>query len=206
MRLVLASRNPHKLRELRAALRGWDVDFLAAPEEAVEDGASFLENARIKARHGRFHARSEEWVAGEDSGIEVVALGGRPGVESARWAEDGVARLLAELEGAEDRRARYVCALVVLAPDGSEVRASGTLDGEIAHGPRGSEGFGYDPIFVPLGETRTVAELGNAWKAEHSHRAQAARALAAALDSVAMDHGAEWPRRGRLSDGVSDGV
>jgi XTP/dITP diphosphohydrolase len=94
---------------------------------------------------------------------------------------DGVARLLAELERASDRRARYVCELVVLSPAGAELHARGTLAGEIATAPRGSEGFGYDPVFVPWGETLTVAELGNAWKAEHSHRAEAARALAQRL-------------------------
>jgi XTP/dITP diphosphohydrolase len=104
-------------------------------------------------------------------------LGGRPGVESARWAADGVARLLAELEGESDRRARYVCELVVLDPSGVELTAAGTLVGEIAASRRGREGFGYDPIFVPLGESLTVAELGDAWKAAHSHRAQAARML-----------------------------
>ena len=78
---------------------------------------------------------------------------------------------------AEDRRARYVCELVALAPDGAELRATGTLVGAIAREPRGVEGFGYDPIFVPIGESRTVAELGNAWKATHSHRARAARGL-----------------------------
>jgi XTP/dITP diphosphohydrolase len=181
VRLVLASRNPNKLRELRAALPEWEIELLDAADEPVEDGASFLDNARIKAAHGRRHAQPDEWVAGEDSGIEVAALGGRPGVESARWAQDGVTRLLAELGGADDRRARYVCELSVLAPDGSEVRSSGTLEGEIASEPRGAEGFGYDPIFVPLGESRTVAELGDAWKAVHSHRARAARALAAML-------------------------
>jgi len=181
VRIVLASRNPNKLRELRSALPGWEIDLLDAPDEPVEDGATFLENARIKARHGRLHAAPEDWVAGEDSGIEVAALGGGPGMESARWAADPVERLLGEVEGIADRRARYVCELVVLAPDGSEVRATGTLEGEVAHERRGREGFGYDPIFVPLGESLTVAELGNAWKVEHSHRARAARALAEAL-------------------------
>jgi XTP/dITP diphosphohydrolase len=181
VRLLLASRNQNKLRELRHALPEWDIALLDAPDEPVEDGATFSENARIKARHGRLHAGPEDWVAGEDSGIEADALGGRPGVESARWAEDGVSRLLGELEGVSDRRARYVCRIVVVAPDGSEVEAAGTLEGTIAMVPGGSEGFGYDPIFVPEGEERTVAELGNGWKAEHSHRARAARALAAAL-------------------------
>ena len=181
MRLLLDSRNQNKLRELRAALPAWEIALLGAPDEPVEDGQTFLANARIKAHHGRAHAPADAWVAGEDSGIEVEALGGRPGVESARWAVDGVARLLAELEGASDRRARYVCELVVLSPRGAELHARGTLAGEIATAPRGTEGFGYDPIFLPLGETLTVAELGNAWKAEHSHRAQAARALAQRL-------------------------
>jgi XTP/dITP diphosphohydrolase len=178
VRLVLASRNPNKLREFRAALPGWEVELLDSPEEPVEDGATFLENARVKARHGRLHAPADAWVAGEDSGIEVAALGGRPGVHSARWSERHVEQLLEELADIDDRRARYICELVVLAPDGREVRATGTLEGEIAREPRGSEGFGYDPIFVPAGESRTVAELGDAWKAEHSHRARAARALA----------------------------
>jgi len=178
LRLVLVSGNPNKLRELRQALPGWEIELLAAGEEPVEDGETFLENARIKARHGRAHAMSDEWVAGEDSGIEVAALGGRPGVHSARWADDPVAALLAELEGEPDRRARYVSELVALAPGGAEVRATGTLEGVIATEARGDEGFGYDPIFFPLGESRTVAELGNTWKAEHSHRAQAALALA----------------------------
>ncbi|HXG77178.1 MAG TPA: non-canonical purine NTP pyrophosphatase [Gaiellaceae bacterium] len=181
MRLVLASRNPDKLRELRQALPGWTVEPLAAPDEPAEEGDTFVENARSKARHGRRHAPPDAWVAGEDSGLEVAALGGRPGVHSARWAEDGVARLLEELAGVDDRRARYVCELVAVSPEGRELRATGTLEGTIAEAPRGSEGFGYDPIFVPLGETRTVAELGNAWKAEHSHRARAARALRATV-------------------------
>jgi XTP/dITP diphosphohydrolase len=92
-----------------------------------------------------------------------------------------VARLLAELHGVagEGRRARYVCELVALSPEGEELGGRGTLEGRVAEKPRGSEGFGYDPIFVPDGETRTVAELGNVWKAEHSHRARAALALAA---------------------------
>jgi XTP/dITP diphosphohydrolase len=181
VRLLLNSRNEDKLRELRAVLPAWEIALLGAPDEPVEDGATFLDNARIKARHGRLHAPADAWVAGEDSGIEVAALGGRPGIESARWAADGVTRLLRALDGRTDRRARYLCELVALRPDGVEVRATGVLTGEIAHARRGNEGFGYDPIVVPAGETRTVAELGNAWKIEHSHRAQAARALAQAL-------------------------
>jgi XTP/dITP diphosphohydrolase len=176
MRLVLASGNSDKLREWRQALPGWSVEPLATEDEPAESGSSFEENARIKARHGRVRS-SAPWVVGEDSGIEVCALGGRPGIESARWAADPIERLLAELDGLAERTARYVCAVVALDPEGSEVVASGTLDGAVTAEPRGTEGFGYDPVFVPLGESRTVAELGDAWKARHSHRARAATAL-----------------------------
>jgi XTP/dITP diphosphohydrolase len=120
-------------------------------------------------------------MLGEDSGIEVTALDGAPGVHSARWADDPVEALLTALGDAGDRRARYVCELVAIGPAAEELRGTGTLEGRIAYGLRGSEGFGYDPIFVPDGEERTVAELGNLWKQRNSHRARAAAALSAAL-------------------------
>jgi len=176
----LASQNEHKLEELRAALPDWELELLGADEFPPEDGETYYENARGKAEFGRSLA-GDAWAIGEDSGIELAALDGRPGVQSARWADDGVARALAELAGADDRRARYVCELVALSPDGAEVRGTGILEGTIAAEPRGDEGFGYDPIFVSEGETQTVAELGNAWKREHSHRARAARALHSAF-------------------------
>jgi XTP/dITP diphosphohydrolase len=172
--VTLCSGNEHKRRELEAALPGWTIRLLGA-ELPPETGESYYENARAKALFGRDMAAADVWVLGEDSGIEAAALGGRPGVHSARWAEDGVERLLQELDGIEDRRARYVCELVALSPAGEEVRGRGTLEGTIALEPRGSEGFGYDPIFVPEGEARTVAELGNEWKAQNSHRARAAQ-------------------------------
>jgi XTP/dITP diphosphohydrolase len=180
VRARLCSQNPHKLEELRAALPDWELELLEADGYPEEVGATYLENARAKAIFGRTRVESEVWTIGEDSGIEAAALGGRPGIQSARWADDGVARLLEELAGVEDRRARYVCELVCWTPAG-ELRGTGILEGTLAHAPSGEEGFGYDPIFVPLGETRTVAELGNDWKRRHSHRARAARALAAAL-------------------------
>jgi XTP/dITP diphosphohydrolase len=172
----LVSTNPHKARELAAALAGWRVELL--PLDVPEEGETYYENALAKARAGAAEEPGA-WILGEDSGIEVAALGGAPGVRSARWAEERrhIGQLLAELDGSDDRRARYVCELVCLSPEGQEFRGRGTLEGTIAVGPRGTEGFGYDPIFVPEGETRTVAELGNAWKTEHSHRARAARAL-----------------------------
>jgi XTP/dITP diphosphohydrolase len=160
--------------------------LLEAGELPPETGSTYYENARAKARFGRAAVgRGGGWVLGEDSGIEVEALGGGPGIRSARWAADGVGRLLSELRGVagEARRARYVCELVGVSPAGEELCGRGTLEGRVAEEPRGSEGFGYDPIFVPDGETLTVAELGNAWKAEHSHRARAARALATAVSA-----------------------
>jgi XTP/dITP diphosphohydrolase len=183
--LRLASSNANKARELERAVPGWKIEPLEADDYPPEDGETYYDNALIKARFGHGLA-PESIVLGEDSGIEAAALGGRPGIHSARWGKPGssVDRLLRELEGESDRRARYVCELVALLPDGTERRARGTLEGTIAHERSGTEGFGYDPIFFPDGETRTVAELGNEWKSTNSHRARAARALVQALGSL----------------------
>jgi XTP/dITP diphosphohydrolase len=181
VKAVLASKNPGKLRELRHALSGWQIEPLDADDYPPEEGATYYENARVKADFARTVAR-DAWVLGEDSGLEVEGLAGRPGVQSARFAgTEHVPRLLAELAGlhGEGRRARYVCELVGISPEGEERRGTGVLEGSIAEVPRGSEGFGFDPIFVPAGETRTVAELGDSWKADNSHRARAAKAFAA---------------------------
>jgi len=182
MRATLCSRNPHKARELERLLPGWTIESLDRDDYPAETGATYYENAALKAAFGREHESG--WVLAEDSGLEVAALGGRPGVLSARYAPEGapaVAKLLGELEGVGWRDARYVSELVLLAPDGRELRGTGSLAGRIAHESAGSEGFGYDPIFVPDGEERTVAELGDEWKAENSHRARAAQALLAEL-------------------------
>ena len=165
----------------------WGLDLLDADRIPPEVGATYYETARAKARFGRTLSGVATWMLGEDSGIEVEALGGEPGVRSARFAgrgEDPVQKLLDELAGvaATERRARYVCELVCLSPALEEFRGTGTLEGRIAEEPRGSGGFGYDPVFVPEGETATVAELGSDWKVEHSHRARAARALLAAIE------------------------
>jgi XTP/dITP diphosphohydrolase len=174
----LASRNANKARELEHLLPDWRIEPLEADDYPPEEGDTYYENARGKALFGRTRAEPGEWVMGEDSGIEVAALRGSPGVHSARsGGDDPVGWLLDELAGAEDRRARYVSELVIVSPDGEELRGTGTLEGRIATEPHGTEGFGFDPIFVPDGEERTVAELGNDWKRENSHRANAARAL-----------------------------
>jgi XTP/dITP diphosphohydrolase len=170
---------------LRQALPGWELEALAADDYPPELGATYYENARGKAVFGQTVDRSGAWVLGEDSGLEVQGLGGAPGIKSARFAGGmHVDRLLAELRGVEGegRRARYVCELVALSPEGDEQRGTGILEGRIADEPRGSEGFGFDPIFVPEGEERTVAELGDDWKADNSHRARAATALRQVLE------------------------
>ncbi len=179
---TLASRNAHKARELEVLLPGWSIEPLDADEWPEETGDTYYENALIKVR---FAWRDGGWAIGEDSGIEVDALDGRPGLYSARYAPEGmpaITKLLGELGDEADRGARYVSELVAIAPDGEVLRGTGILTGRVSPEPRGSEGFGYDPIFIPDGEDRTVAELGNAWKAEGSHRARAARALREALD------------------------
>jgi XTP/dITP diphosphohydrolase len=184
---TLASRNRNKARELERLLPGWTIRPLDAPGWPPEVGETYYANALAKARFGRDAGAPDRWVLGEDSGLEVAALGGRPGIHSARYAPEGepaVRKLLMELDGVAERDARYVCELVCLTADGDELRGTGTLAGQIALEPQGDEGFGYDPIFVPGGERRTVAELGNDWKAQHSHRARAARALREAVERL----------------------
>jgi XTP/dITP diphosphohydrolase len=187
VRATLCSQNPGKVRELERLLHGWTLDTLAVDEYPPETGATYYENARGKALFGREAGDPGAWMLGEDSGIEVAGLDWEPGVQSSRFARgDEVGRLLAALNGVEGdgRRARYVCELVLLAPDGREFRGTGVFEGRIGHEPHGSEGFGYDPIFVPDGEERTVAELGDDWKAAgNSHRARAASALLEALEA-----------------------
>ena len=181
-RLALASGNLHKLEELRRALPGFEIELVGRDDPPPEDGATYEDNARIKARWGRMHAPEDAWTVGEDSGIESVALGDAPGVRTARWAAgDPVGRMLEALTGEDERAARYVCVMVAIAADGRELVAEGTLEGHLAREASGDEGFGFDPVFVPEGETRTVAALGDAWKREHSHRARAAQELAILL-------------------------
>ncbi len=185
--ITLCSQNEHKRLELERALEGWRIELLDADAYPEETGKTFYENALGKARFGRDVGPSGSWMLGEDSGLEITALGGAPGVQTARWAEGRhVERALAALEGQTKRSARYVCELVSLSPEGREVRGTGKLEGSITGDARGSEGFGFDPVFVPVGERQTVAELGDAWKAANSHRARAARALRAALDAAGI--------------------
>jgi XTP/dITP diphosphohydrolase len=191
LRLVLATNNPGKAAEIADVLTG--VELLPRPDglpEPVEDADTLLDNARIKAQ-ALAEATGEAAVA-DDTGLEVVALGGAPGVLTARYAGDDVTyednwrKLLRELEGVTDRRARWRTIALVRWPDGREVWAEGTCDGVIAPEAQGEQGFGYDPVCVPAeGDGRTFAELSRDEKNAVSHRGRAFRALGAAL--VAAD-------------------
>lgn len=192
--LIVATHNEKKRRELAALLAqaGLEVKSLRdcpqAPAEIPETGETFLENARLKA-----HAVARScgaWALADDSGLEVDALGGAPGVRSARFAGEGAGdeannRLLLELlKGVEDERrtARFVCVIVLASPDGEEWWWEGTCPGRIVREPRGAGGFGYDPLFVPDGFQQTFAEMPPEQKNRISHRA---RALAAAVPDIA---------------------
>ena len=188
MRLVLATRNQHKLREFRGLLAPHEL--VALPDDVAlppETGDTFEENAREKAVAARC-ATGLPAVA-DDSGIEAATLGGRPGVRSARYAgegasdEENLAKLLADVPPDGDRRVAYVCALAYASPDGEERLFTERCEGELAHDPRGSGGFGYDPAFVPLAGDggRTMAELSVEEKDALSHRGLAARSFLAWL-------------------------
>jgi XTP/dITP diphosphohydrolase len=188
LRLWLASGNPHKSAEIRALLADVAelVDRPADLPEPVEDGATLLDNARIKAR--AVMAATGEPAVADDTGLEVEALGGAPGVFTARYAgedatyEDNWRKLLSELGDRSDRRARWRTVALVAWPDGSETWQEGTCDGTIAPTARGNNGFGYDPVFVPdEGDGRTFAELDPDEKNALSHRGRAFRALGHAL-------------------------
>lgn len=179
--ILLATGNPGKAAEL-GRLLGRDVAPIPGWEPPEEDGATFADNARIKARAGAA-ARPGRWIVADDSGLEVDALAGAPGVLSARYGGEGlddrgrVDALLEAMRGRDDRTARFRCVLVAIDPAGREVAVDGILEGTLADAPRGAHGFGYDPILIPSGSTRTCAELAPEEKDAISHRGMAARAL-----------------------------
>jgi XTP/dITP diphosphohydrolase len=194
LRVIVASANADKVKEIVAVLSGaMEVDLVPRPAdvpEVVEDGATLLDNARLKAR-ALVTATGTAAVA-DDTGLEVDALGGAPGVYAARYAgedatyADNVAKLLRELgaleDGGGDRRAHFKTVALAAFPDGAEVWAEGVLDGTIALEARGRNGFGYDPVFVPDGGGgRTFAEMDAAEKDAMSHRGRAFRGLAQRL-------------------------
>ncbi len=190
MKLWLATSNTSKVREISTILESQKISvhpaselgYYSAPQET---GKTFEENARIKARS--LHAvLPKDWVLADDSGLEVEGLGNLPGVHSARYAgpkasdPENTAKLLKmmSLRSVPNRKARFRCTMILLGPSGTEKVFQGELAGEITKGMRGTSGFGYDPVFQPLNETRTLAEMSLAEKNRISHRAQALVQLA----------------------------
>lgn len=195
-RLLLATKNRGKIEEMRALLRGLtglallthdDIPFA----DVEETGVTFLANALLKARAASLETGLPSLA--EDAGLEVAALGGAPGVRSARFSGEPVdyarnnALLLEKLRGVADRRARFVAVTVLYLPGGRVFTTSGSLDGAIAETPRGKGGFGYDPVFVPHGETRTLAEFGLGEKNLVSHRHRALEAMIPTIEKLLTD-------------------
>ena len=180
-RLIIATRNAHKTSEIRAMIgEQFEVlDATAFPDfpEIEETGTTFLENARLKAEGISRHV--EGWVLSDDSGLEVDALAGAPGVWSSSYGgEEGNhsrnnARLMEEMAGKDRRSARFRCTMVLARNGKEEAHFSGTVEGSIIAELRGTKGFGYDPLFIPEGHDQTFAELGDAVKNTLSHRARA---------------------------------
>ena len=188
MKLIIASNNKHKIYEIKRMLGERFEEILSLSEagidhETVEDGETFLDNAFKKARE--IAEISGCASLADDSGICVNALGGAPGVYSARFSGgtdlDNNRLLVEKLQGVSDRSAHYTCAMALVYPDGKEISAEGYMYGEITDDPRGERGFGYDPLFIPTGEERTVAEMTDDEKNAISHRANA---LAAILEKI----------------------
>jgi len=189
--ILLGSSNPGKLREYREILGGLDLELVSpddldpVPPEPDEDAATFAENASSKARG--YAAASGLQTIADDSGLEVFALRGAPGVRSRRFfgenasPEERNAKLLALLDGVTDRSARFVCVTALASPDGHVELFEGEVHGEIAEVPRGEAGFGYDPVFVIAGDGRTMAELLPEEKHRVSHRGLAGAKLRARL-------------------------
>jgi len=188
-RLIIATRNAHKVTEIRAMLPRFevcDLSVIADPPEVEETGTTFLENATLKAL--AISALTDSLVLADDSGLEVDRLGGEPGVYSARYAgEDGNdtlnnTKLLRELGEEQDRSARFRCVLVLAAKGKVLTDTSGAVEGRILQKHSGEGGFGYDPLFAPDGHEQSFAELGEEIKNTMSHRARALEELKVWLD------------------------
>ena len=191
LKLLLGTRNAGKVAELRELLKGLDVELRSVdeladpPPDPPEDAATYAENAIFKAR-AYAQATGIATVA-DDSGLEVTALGGAPGVRSRRYFGEDIApadrnqMLLALLDGVADRSARFVSVIALAQPDGRVETFDGEVRGEIAAAPRGADGFGYDPLFIIAGDGRTMAELPQADKNAISHRGLAAAKLREAI-------------------------
>lgn len=190
MELWIATGNKGKLTEYKQLLREiadlkvFSQADIASFTPRPEDGKTFEDNARIKAKTLRA-VKNTVWVLGEDSGLVVEGLNGLPGIHSARYAgpkasdSENVSKLLKmiTLKPMANKNAKFVCSVVVYTPTGEEWVFTGEMKGTIAAKPAGLHGFGYDPVFIPEGQTQTLAELGSGYKSQHSHRSQAVKAF-----------------------------
>lgn len=188
MKIVLASSNPHKVKEINAIVSGIGLEFTLPPAgfDPIEDGETFEENSLIKARAA--WELGKTWTLADDSGLCIDALNGAPGIHSARYAETPQARIdrvLTEMQGIENRSARFKCCMTLLNPEGEPALSYiGVCEGSIIEGQRGVNGFGYDPIFLVEGTDRTMAELSEEEKNEISHRGRALKEVLEYLKSV----------------------
>jgi len=191
VRVALATGNQDKVTELRPLFPGVDLEVAPDGFDPEETGTTLFQNALIKAQALRARVPPDITVVADDSGLVVHSLGGRPGVFSSRYAgpdatyEDNCRRLLEELDDTEARDAAFVCVLVGLRGQDAMLVASGVCPGRIGTAMRGTRGFGYDPVFVPEGEERSMAEMTREEKAAISHRGRAARRLAGVLGTDA---------------------
>ena len=200
LKLVLATHNAHKVSELRRILEGVDVELLdaAAVElpEVDETGETFADNARLKARESAAHSGLP--CIADDSGLTVEGLDGEPGVRSARYAGEpkddqrNLDLVMERAAGLADRAAAFVCVAALAMPDGRDWLTVGELPGTLADAPRGVGGFGYDPVFIPEGDDRTVAELSADEKDAISHRGMAFRAMLPVIEALSEPDPAPW--------------
>ncbi len=200
MKILVATRNRGKLKEIREILAVPTLELLTVddlhnlPADVVEDAPDFEGNARKKALE--YGTASNLWTLADDSGLEVMALNNAPGVNSARYAGEPSSdtsnnhKLLADLADTSDRRAHFRCVIILRAPDGREWSAEGICPGKIISTPRGTNGFGYDPLFVPDGFDQTFAELDSTTKHKLSHRGKALQHLAANWNDI-LSHAAQ---------------
>ena len=190
MKIVLASSNKHKVQEINDIVSSLNLplEFILPPSDfnPVEDGSNFEENSYIKAYEAWKLAKT--WVLADDSGLCIDVLGGKPGIYSARYAETPalrIERVLRELDGVKDRKAHFTCAMTLINPQGEvEYKYQGVCEGSIINEARGINGFGYDPIFLVKGDTRTMAELSEDEKNQVSHRSVALRHVLEYLQNI----------------------
>ena len=192
MKIVLASSNEHKVKEINEISIGEGIEFILPPSgfDPIEDGNTFEENSLIKAREA--WNLSKTWTLADDSGLCIDSLGGKPGIHSARYAETPqkrIERVLKEMEGIENRKAHFACCMTLINPQGNvEYSYTGICEGSITKESRGTNGFGYDPIFLVENSTKTMAELSDDEKNHVSHRFRALRKI---LNYISESHLAE---------------